>query len=90
MTVANPLAAVLFSEELVGRLYDGEAARQRHGGHPHACLGAECFRVAFVVLAGCCALGTAVSLVLAARIRPVYRALYAGGSFRLPNSSQQH
>lgn len=91
MAVANPLGAVLFSEELAGRLYDGEAARQRHGGgHPHACIGPECFRVAFVVLAGCCALGTAVSLVLAARIRPVYRALYAGGSFRLPNSNQQH
>ncbi|PAN34405.1 hypothetical protein PAHAL_6G090900 [Panicum hallii] len=90
MSVANPLAAVLFSEELAGRLYDGEAARQRHDGRPHGCLGPECFRVAFVVLAGCCALGTAVSLVLAARIRPVYRALYAGGSFRLPNSSQQH
>ncbi|KAK8450793.1 hypothetical protein SEVIR_6G102900v4 [Setaria viridis] len=91
MAVANPLGAVLFSEELAGRLYDGEAARQRHsGGHPHACIGPECFRVAFVVLAGCCALGTAVSLVLAARIRPVFRALYAGGSFRLPNSNQQH
>lgn len=94
MAVANPLGAVLFSEELAGRLYDGEAARQHGrtggGGSPHACLGPDCFRVAFVVLAGCCALGTAVSLVLAARIRPVYRSLYAGGSFRMPNSSQQH
>nr|CAB3480533.1 unnamed protein product [Digitaria exilis] len=94
MAVANPLGAVIFSEELAGRLYDGEAARQgRHGGGgagPHTCIGPECFRVAFVVLAGCCAAGTAVSLVLAARIRPVYRGLYAGGSFRLPNSAQQH
>ncbi|KAL6638723.1 hypothetical protein ACP70R_023582 [Stipagrostis hirtigluma subsp. patula] len=93
MSLANPLGAVLFSEELAGRLYDDEAARQRRrrpGHAPHACLGPECFRVAFVVLAGACAVGTAVSLVLAARIRPVYRALYSGGSFRLPNSSQQH
>ncbi|KAL6659176.1 hypothetical protein ACP70R_003216 [Stipagrostis hirtigluma subsp. patula] len=92
MSLANPLGAVLFSEELAGRLYDDEAARQqrRRPGHaPHACLGPECFRVAFVVLAGACAVGTAVSLVLAARIRPVYRALYSGGSFRLPNSAQQ-
>ncbi|OEL38172.1 hypothetical protein BAE44_0000809 [Dichanthelium oligosanthes] len=94
MAVANPLGAVLFSEELAGRLYDGKVERQQHGrpggGAPHACLGPDCFRVAFVVLAGCCALGTAVSLVLAARIRPVYRSLYSSGSFRLPNSSQQH
>ncbi|CAO2187645.1 unnamed protein product [Urochloa humidicola] len=95
MAVANPLGAVIFSEELAGRLYDGEVARQRHGGgggggHSHACVGPECFRVAFVVLAGCCAVGTVVSLVLAARIRPVYRALYAGGSFRLPYGNQQH
>ncbi|CAO2163827.1 unnamed protein product [Urochloa humidicola] len=93
MAVANPLGAVIFSEELAGRLYDGEAARQRHGGgggYTHACIGPECFRVAFVVLAACCAVGTAVSLVLAARIRPVYRALYAGGSFSLPNGNQQH
>ncbi|CAO2206302.1 unnamed protein product [Urochloa humidicola] len=93
MALANLLGAVIFSEELAGRLYDGEAARQRRhgGGHPpHACVGPECFRVAFVVLAACCAVGTAVSLVLAARIRPVYRALYAGGSFRLPNGNQQH
>ncbi|XP_062195222.1 protein NUCLEAR FUSION DEFECTIVE 4-like [Phragmites australis] len=91
MSLANPLGALLFSEELAGRLYDEEAARQRRPGHaPHACLGPDCFKVAFVVLAGACALGTAVSLVLAARIRPVYRNLYSGGSFRLPNSSQQH
>ncbi|TVU42175.1 hypothetical protein EJB05_08568, partial [Eragrostis curvula] len=91
MAVANPLGAVLFSEELAGRLYDEEAERQRRPGHgPHACFGPECFRVTFVVLAGCCALGTAVSLILSARIRPVYRALYGGGSFRLPNSAQQH
>ncbi|KAJ1267937.1 hypothetical protein BS78_07G097200 [Paspalum vaginatum] len=93
MALANPLGAVLFSEELAGRLYDEAAARQQHGrpgGATNACHGPDCFRVAFAVLAGCCALGTAVSLVLAARIRPVYRALYAGGSFRLPNSSQQN
>jgi hypothetical protein len=82
IAVAIPLGAVLFSEELAGRLYDGEAARQqqqqqdgRTGGSPHRrtrAFGADCFRVAFVVVAGCCALGTAVSLVLAARIRPVY------------------
>ncbi|KAK3123104.1 hypothetical protein QOZ80_8AG0623930 [Eleusine coracana subsp. coracana] len=91
MSMANPLGAVIFSEELAGRLYDDEAERQRLPGHgPHACVGPECFRVTFVVLAGCCALGTAVSLILSARIRPVYRALYSGGSFRLPNSAQQH
>ncbi|XP_006659251.1 protein NUCLEAR FUSION DEFECTIVE 4-like [Oryza brachyantha] len=88
ISLANPLGGALFSGELVGRLYDAEAERQSGGGSE--CLGPGCFRVAFVALAGACALGTAVSLVLAARIRPVYRALYSGGSFRLPNASQQH
>ncbi|XP_052166401.1 protein NUCLEAR FUSION DEFECTIVE 4-like [Oryza glaberrima] len=88
MSLANPLGAALFSGELAGRLYDEEATRQQHSGG--ACLGPGCFRAAFVVLAGACSVGTAVSLVLAARIRPVYRALYSGGSFRLPNASQQH
>uniref|UniRef100_A0A0E0LSX3 Uncharacterized protein n=1 Tax=Oryza punctata TaxID=4537 RepID=A0A0E0LSX3_ORYPU len=94
MSLANPLGAALFSGELAGRLYDEEAARQKHSGgsgeHGGACIGPGCFRAAFMVLAGACSVGTAVSLVLAARIRPVYRALYSGGSFRLPNASQQH
>ncbi|EAZ42068.1 hypothetical protein OsJ_26629 [Oryza sativa Japonica Group] len=88
MSLANPLGAALFSGELTGRLYDEEAARQQHSGG--VCLGPGCFRAAFVVLAGACSVGTAVSLVLAARIQPVYMALYSGGSFRLPNASQQH
>ncbi|KAL6842241.1 hypothetical protein ACP4OV_027889 [Aristida adscensionis] len=70
VSLANPLGAVLFSEELAGRLYDDEAVRQRRpgggGDAPQACLGPGCFTVAFVVLAGACALGTAASLVLAA------------------------
>uniref|UniRef100_A0A0D9X5W0 Uncharacterized protein n=1 Tax=Leersia perrieri TaxID=77586 RepID=A0A0D9X5W0_9ORYZ len=90
MSMANPIGAALFSSELAGQIYDEETARQRHSGGGTACLGPGCFRVAFVVLAGACSVGTVVSLVLAARIRPVYWALYSGGSFRLPNGSQQH
>ncbi|KAL5223000.1 hypothetical protein ABZP36_027713 [Zizania latifolia] len=90
MSLANPLGSVLFSGELVGRLYDEEATRQQRSGSEHACLGPDCFRVAFVVLASVCSLGMAASLVLAARIRPVYRALYSAGSSRLPNASEQH
>ncbi|CAH2057548.1 unnamed protein product [Thlaspi arvense] len=41
----------------------------------------------FLVLAGVCTIGTVLSIVLTKRIKPVYEMLYAGGSFRLPQSS---
>ncbi|CAL5345301.1 unnamed protein product [Camellia sinensis] len=52
-----------------------------------SCLGPNCFRLTFIVLAAVCAMGTVLSVVLTKRIKPVYEMLYAGGSFRLPLSS---
>lgn len=83
MSLGNPLGAYLFSGLLAGFLYDNEAAKQ----HSTTCLGPNCFRVTFFILAGVCGLGTILSIVLTMRIRPVYQMLYAGGSFRLPQSS---
>ncbi|KAH0652273.1 hypothetical protein KY285_029784 [Solanum tuberosum] len=83
MSLGNPLGAYLFSGLLAGYLYDNEAAQQ----HSATCLGPDCFRVTFLILAGVCGLGTVLSIVLTMRIRPVYQMLYAGGSFRLPQSS---
>ncbi|KAH6779296.1 Major facilitator superfamily protein [Perilla frutescens var. hirtella] len=84
ISLGNPLGAYLFSSLLAGYLYDNEAARQ----HSKTCLGPDCFRVMFVVLAGVCVVGIMLSIVLTMRIKPVYRMLYAGGSFRLPESSK--
>ncbi|XP_076903238.1 protein NUCLEAR FUSION DEFECTIVE 4-like [Bidens hawaiensis] len=83
MQLGNPLGALLFSGMLAGYVYDAEEAKQ--GGS--TCLGPTCFRLTFLVLACVCGLGTILSLILTIRIRPVYQMLYAGGSFRLPQSS---
>lgn len=80
MALGNPIGAILFSALLAGSVYDAEAATQ--GGS--TCLGSNCFRLTFLVLAGVCGLGTILSTVLTIRVRPVYQLLYGGGSFRLP------
>ncbi|KAK1435664.1 hypothetical protein QVD17_01430 [Tagetes erecta] len=83
MQLGNPLGALLFSGVLAGYVYDTEGAKQ--GGS--TCLGPTCFRLTFLVLACVCGLGTILSLILTLRIRPVYQMLYAGGSFRLPQTA---
>ncbi|KAG8379769.1 hypothetical protein BUALT_Bualt07G0123900 [Buddleja alternifolia] len=82
MSLGNPVGALLFSGFLAGQVYDSEAAKQLGP----SCMGPNCFRVTFLVLAGVCGLGTLLSIVLSIRIRPVYQMLYAGGSFRVPQS----
>ncbi|KAL0906285.1 hypothetical protein M5K25_024768 [Dendrobium thyrsiflorum] len=84
MLLGNPLAAFLLSAILAGYVYDHEAEKQ--GGT--TCLGPNCFGLTFFVLAGVCALGSVLSLILTVRTRPVYQMLYSSGSFRLPSSSQ--
>lgn len=84
--LGNPIGATLFSALLAGYIYDREAEKQ---GNP-TCIGPDCFRVTFLVLAGVCGLGTLLSVILTVRIRPVYQALYASGSFRLQPQSAGH
>lgn len=83
MALGNPIGAVLFSALLAGYIYDTEAAKQGSS----TCLGPNCFRLTFLILAGLSGLGTIVSIILTIRVRPVYQMLYAGGSFRHPQSS---
>nr|CAD1824977.1 unnamed protein product [Ananas comosus var. bracteatus] len=82
MLLGNPLGAFLFSGLLAGYIYDKEAAKQHHDtlvfeSSSLTCLGPECFRLTFLVLAGVCCLGTLLSIVLTVRIRPVYAMLYS-------------
>ncbi|CAN8233478.1 unnamed protein product [Cochlearia groenlandica] len=84
--LGNPIGATIFSALLAGYIYDKEANKQ---GNP-TCIGPECFRVTFLVLAGVCGLGTLLSVILTVRIRPVYQALYSSGSFRLQPQSTGH
>ncbi|XP_054783195.1 protein NUCLEAR FUSION DEFECTIVE 4 [Prosopis cineraria] len=83
MQLGNPIGALLFSALLAGSVYDAEASK--YGGS--TCYGSYCFRLTFLVLAGICGLGTILSIILTVRIRPVYKMLYASGSFRLPQAS---
>ncbi|XP_058111431.1 protein NUCLEAR FUSION DEFECTIVE 4 [Magnolia sinica] len=90
MLIGNPLGALLFSGVLAGYVYDKEAQRQHASlllGTSSSCLGPNCFRLTFFVLAGVCGLGAIIGVILTIRIRPVYQMLYSGGSFRLPPSS---
>lgn len=84
--LGNPLGATIFSAFLAGYIYDKEADKQGN----MTCIGPDCFRVTFLVLAGVCGLGTLLSVILTVRIRPVYQALYASGSFRLQPQSAGH
>lgn len=90
MSLGNPIGAFLFSGLLAGYIYDHEAAKQ-HGLNVITsgltCLGPNCFRLTFLILAGVCGIGVLLSIVLSVRIKPVYEMLYSGGSFRLPQSS---
>lgn len=83
MQLGNPVGALVFSSLLASQVYESEAAKQTGS----SCVGPSCFRLTFLVLAGVCGLGTLMSIVLSIRIRPVYQMLYAGGLFRLPQSS---
>ncbi|RDX68016.1 Protein NUCLEAR FUSION DEFECTIVE 4, partial [Mucuna pruriens] len=83
MVLGNPIGAFIFSVFLAGSVYDREAAKQGNS----ICYGADCFRLTFLVLAGACGLGTILSIILTLRTRPVYQMLYAGGSFRLSQTS---
>lgn len=74
--LGNPIGAFLFSGLLAGYLYDSEASKQGRS----TCLGADCFRVTFLVLTAVCGVGVTLGLYLTVRIRPVYQMLYSGGS----------
>lgn len=90
MSLGNPLGAFLFSGLLAGYIYDNEAAKQRGLGlvtSSISCIGPNCFRLTFLILAGICGVGSVASIILTKRIWPVYQMLYGGGSFRLPQTS---
>ncbi|KAJ9671022.1 hypothetical protein PVL29_027143 [Vitis rotundifolia] len=90
MSLGNPLGAFLYSGLLAGYVYDNEAAKQQGMNLLNSgvsCLGPNCFRLSFLVLAGVCGVGSILNIILTMRIRPVYQILYSRGSFRLPQNS---
>ncbi|KAK3135606.1 hypothetical protein QOZ80_5BG0421040 [Eleusine coracana subsp. coracana] len=73
--MASSVGAYLLNVRVTGRVYDAEAARQkhRHGGTEVPCVGAECFRRSFLVVAGVAVAGAVVSLAIVWRTREFYR-----------------
>ncbi|XP_024521553.1 protein NUCLEAR FUSION DEFECTIVE 4 [Selaginella moellendorffii] len=80
LTIASPLATILFSGVLAGTIYDREAAKQLNAGESGAngllCKGAVCFRLTFLILMGVCIFGSGLCMLLVKRTVPVYAALY--------------
>ncbi|OAY77832.1 Protein NUCLEAR FUSION DEFECTIVE 4 [Ananas comosus] len=70
-----PLGSFVFSGLLAGILYDSEATGTAGGGN--TCVGAHCYRLAFVVMAGACLVGFGLDVLLAFRTRKVYLRIHA-------------
>jgi hypothetical protein len=72
-TLASPVGSYVLSVQVAGRMYDREAQRQGHRRQDElACVGVQCFRASFEIIAGVTLLGVAVSMVMAWRTRAFY------------------
>ncbi|CAL1372997.1 unnamed protein product [Linum trigynum] len=78
--VASPVGSYVLNVRVAGYLYDREALRQmaelgltRKEGEELTCNGPNCFKLAFLVVAGVTLLGAVVSVVLVVRTWEFYR-----------------
>ncbi|KAL3539073.1 hypothetical protein ACH5RR_002439 [Cinchona calisaya] len=70
-----PLGSFLFSGLLSGFLYDSQATRTAGGGN--TCIGADCYRLVFFVMAIACIIGFGLDVLLAIRTKSLYSKIYA-------------
>ncbi|CAN4109582.1 unnamed protein product [Withania somnifera] len=77
---ASPIGAYIFNVKVAGNLYDREAMKQMaaHGiirkrGEDLNCTGVECYKLAFLIIAGSTFVGFIVSLVLVLRTFKFYK-----------------
>ncbi|XP_074358573.1 protein NUCLEAR FUSION DEFECTIVE 4-like [Apium graveolens] len=78
--LASPIGSYVLNVLLVGRLYDNEAIRQlalkgmtRSMVNDLTCIGKECYRLSFLILAAVNAFGAVTSFVLVMRTRSFYK-----------------
>ena len=78
--IASPLGSYLLNVKMTGSLYDREAKRQliRSGkvfknGVELTCIGSECYRLPFLILASLTLFGALISLILVMRTREFYK-----------------
>ena len=79
-SVASPIGSYLLNVRVAGYLYDKEAERQmaaagshRKHGEELTCIGPECFKLAFLIIAGVTFFGTLTTFILVLRTRKFYR-----------------
>ncbi|KAI3793772.1 hypothetical protein L1987_36394 [Smallanthus sonchifolius] len=78
--LASPLGSYVLNVRVTGPLYDGEALKElakkgltRGAVKEVVCMGSQCYRVSFVILACVCCFGGLASLVLVFRTREFYK-----------------
>ncbi|KAL2936345.1 Protein NUCLEAR FUSION DEFECTIVE 4 [Bienertia sinuspersici] len=79
-SVASPIGGYILNVRITGHLYDKEATKQmnalgrsRQTGDELNCVGQECFRLAFLIIAAATIFGMFISLILVARTRKFYK-----------------
>ncbi|XP_030522873.1 protein NUCLEAR FUSION DEFECTIVE 4-like [Rhodamnia argentea] len=82
-----PLGSFLFSGLLAGLLYDAQATRTAGGGN--TCVGPNCYRLVFVVMAVACVVGFGLDVLLAVRSKKVYAKIYASKKSKKMGSDGQ-
>lgn len=78
--LASPLGSYILNVKVTGPLYDRQAVKElARKGIPRSsvkeltCIGAQCYRAAFIILTGVTLFGTISSLILVVRTREFYR-----------------
>ncbi|KAM7462199.1 hypothetical protein LguiA_030320 [Lonicera macranthoides] len=79
-SVASPIGSYLLNVRVTGYLYDKEADKQmkalgrvRRHSEDVNCIGKECFRMAFIIIAAVTLLGAIFSIILVVRTRKFYQ-----------------
>ncbi|KAH9733965.1 Nodulin-like domain-containing protein [Citrus sinensis] len=70
-SVSSPIGSYIFNVRVAGRLYDREALKQGKGGLN--CIGARCYRVAFVTISAATFFACIVSIILVLRTKNFYQ-----------------
>ncbi|XP_061345770.1 protein NUCLEAR FUSION DEFECTIVE 4-like [Gastrolobium bilobum] len=78
--VASPVGAYILNVRVAGYLYDKEALKQleakgltRQAGKDLTCLGVQCYRMSFIIIAASTLIGCFVSFILVLRTRKFYK-----------------
>ncbi|XP_024037591.1 uncharacterized protein LOC18038146 [Citrus clementina] len=69
--VSSPIGSYIFNVRVAGRLYDREALKQGKGSLN--CIGARCYRVAFVTISAATFFACIVSIILVLRTKNFYQ-----------------